>query len=169
MCFPQRVVLRGAHHFAGERALLCECSGCVCLPKQPGHVKLETWKELVLKLVGICVKLVKLVKLERKIRKAIFLPSFTSFTQIPTSFSTSYGQVSQVSHVCAKAGVSKPLQVVHVCGLSKASLSKAFARRQRDGAERRARTQKTMDSLREMSGVSSYSKAVFAFQSSLDM
>ena len=97
----------------------------------------------------------------------MFLPSFTSFTsftQIPTSFSTSSGQVSQVSHVCAKAGVSKLLRVVHVCGLSRASLSKVFARRQRDGAERRARTQKTMDSLREMSGVSSYSKAMYAFQ-----
>ena len=124
--------------------------GYVCLPKQPRHVKL--------------------VKLGQS-PLLIFLQSFTSFTsftQIPTSFRTSSGQVSQVSHVCVKAGVSKPLQVVHVCGLSKASLSKVFARRQRDGAERRARTQKTMDSLREMSGVSSYSKAMFAFQSSLD-
>ena len=55
--------------------------GCVCLPKQPRHVceTCETWKELVLKLVGICVKLVKLVKLGRKISKGYFSSKFHEF------------------------------------------------------------------------------------------
>ena len=39
----------------------------------------ETWPELVLKLVGICVKLVKLVKLGRKISLTYFSSKFHEF------------------------------------------------------------------------------------------
>ena len=39
----------------------------------------ETWPELVLKLVGICVKLVKLVKLGRKISKGYVSSQFHEF------------------------------------------------------------------------------------------
>ena len=53
----------------------------------------ETWPELVLKLVGICVKLVKLVKLGRKISKGSALAIFRAST-VPLGFPLSQQTIS---------------------------------------------------------------------------
>ena len=88
----------------------------------------ETWPELVLKLVGICVKLVKLVKLGRKITLTYFsskfhefhefhantnkfqdelFPSFTSFTCLGC-----FGRQTQPCCNCSPQTVSRRLSIV---------------------------------------------------------
>ena len=91
--------------------------GETCLGPQPTHVQpawlwrrlpskaaqtcetCGTWPELILKLVSICVKVVKLGRGKPLLNFLPSFTSFTSFTQTPTSFRTRSGQASQVSHV----------------------------------------------------------------------
>ena len=125
----------------------------------------ETWPELVLKLVGICVKLVKLVKLEEKQVRDYFSSKFHEFHELHANTNEFQDELwpSFTSCPCLREG--RRLQTLAGCTCA-GLRSKVFARRQRDGSERRARTKKRWTVYARRSGVRRHRCEA---QSSLDM
>ena len=130
----------------------------LCLPSKAAYTRetCKTWPELILKLVGICVKLVKLVKLGRKISKGLFSSKFHEFHEFHEfhantnefqdefwpSF-TSFACLCEGSRLQTLAGCAR---VWAEQGKSLQSLSHADKETVRSVGRGR---KKTMDSLRE--------------------
>ena len=131
----------------------------------------KTWPELILKLVGICVKLVKLVKLGRKISKGLFSSKFHELHEFHANTNEFQDEFwpSFTSFACLCEG--SRLQTLAGCARVWAEQGKSLQSlrtqtKRRCGASG-ADAKKRWTVYARRSGVSSYSKAMFAFQSSL--
>ena len=80
----------------------------------PGHRR--TIRKIVLKLVGICVKLVKLVKLGRKISKGLFFFQFSRVSRVSRKYQQVSGRALAKFHMSAQRQASPNPCRLYACG-----------------------------------------------------